>query len=63
MQLNDKQKSYRNILIAFILGGTLFEIGYFLIKGQTHLKYTPSIITGAFIASIIGIIVSRTKNR
>jgi hypothetical protein len=59
--LNDKQKSYRNILIGFILGSSLFEISYYLINGRVHLESTPFITIGALITCIIGMVVTRTN--
>ncbi len=62
MRLNAKQRSYLIILLSFILVSIVYEIGYLLIKGQLDLSRTPFIVSGAFIASIIGILAAKNKD-
>ncbi len=59
--MNNKQKSLLVIVAVFFIMSVLYEIGFYLIKGQTDLEHTPFTVAGALIAGIIGIIASKDK--
>ncbi|MFZ2538955.1 MAG: hypothetical protein WAX04_08640 [Oscillospiraceae bacterium] len=61
MQFNDQQKSLLIIATAMILMSVFYEIGFYLINGQTDFKITPFNVAGVLIAAFIGIIATRNK--
>jgi type IV secretory pathway VirB6-like protein len=59
--MNNKQKSVLVIVAVFFIMSVLYEIGFYLIKGQTDLEHTPITVAGALIAGVIVIITSKNK--
>jgi predicted membrane chloride channel (bestrophin family) len=61
MKFNQKQRSYLIIFAGFALVVICYEIGYYFFKGHISLQYTPFILVGAFLGSVIGFIANKNK--
>lgn len=61
MRFNRQQRVFLFTFAGFLLVCIIYEAGFYIIKGHTNFNTTPFIMTGALLATYIGIRLNRGR--